>query len=145
MPVVKARYELARAKLEQLVEDLIEKSRGPVGRRFPTSIRPVRSTSGSRWWSDSYACCQTLVRHLRSRHRGVNLIVVAGAAIQAGVLTGDVKDYSCSMSHLSPWVSRPWVGFTSDWRNTTIPTKGRGFLYCSDNQPSVEINVLQGA
>ena len=89
---------LTRSKLEQLVEDLIEKSRGPVMKALadagvrPGDINEVVLVGGQ----TRMPAVQTLVRRIfdRDPHRGVNPdeVVAVGAAIQAGVLTGDVKD-----------------------------------------------------
>ncbi len=89
---------LTRSKLEQLVEDLIEKSRGPVVKALSdASIRPgdvneVVLVGGQ----TRMPAVQTMVRRIfdREPNRGVNAdeVVAIGAAIQAGVLTGDVKD-----------------------------------------------------
>src|SRR6266550_1113863 len=144
---------LTRSKLEQLVEDLIEKSRGPVVKALSdASIRPgdvneVVLVGGQ----TRMPAVQTMVRRIfdRDPHRGVNAdeVVAVGAAIQAGVLTGDVKDVLLlDVTPLSLGIETLGGVFTRlIERNSTIPIqKSQVFSTASDNQPSVEINVLQG-
>jgi len=144
---------LTRSKLEQLVSDLVEQTEGPCRKamadagikagdvnevilvggqtRMPAVVEKVKNIFG------------------REPHKGVNPdeVVAVGAAIQGGVLKGDVKDVL--LLDVTPLtlgietlggVMTPLIT-----RNTTIPTsKGEIFSTAADNQPSVEVHVLQG-
>jgi len=145
--------KLTRSKLEQLTNDLTEKSIGPVKNALkdaglkPGEINEVVMVGGM----TRMPIIQELVRREFSKepHKGVNPdeVVAVGAAIQAGVLGGDVKDIllldvtplTLSIETLGA-VATPLIE-----RNTTIPTrKSQIFSTAGDNQTQVEINVLQG-
>ncbi len=144
---------LTRAKLEQLTGDLIERSLGPVRQALkdadlePVKINEVVLVGGM----TRMPAVQESVRKLFNKepHKGVNPdeVVAVGAAIQAGVLGGDVKDIllldvtplTLSVETLGA-VASPMID-----RNTTIPTrKSQIFSTASDSQSQVEIHVLQG-
>ncbi len=145
--------KLTRAKLEQLVEDLIQRSIGPCRQALkdagldPGSIDEVVLVGGQ----TRMPKVQALVRELfgKEPHKGVNPdeVVAVGAAIQAGVLVGDVKDVVLlDVTPLSLGIETLGGVMTRlIERNTTIPTrKSELFTTAADNQTSVEIHVLQG-
>jgi molecular chaperone DnaK len=144
---------LTRAKLEQLTGDLVERSLGPVRSALkdaalePGQINEVVLVGGM----TRMPAVQEAVRKLFNKepHKGVNPdeVVAVGAAIQAGVLGGEVKDIllldvtplTLSVETLGG-VASPMIE-----RNTTIPTrKSQIYSTASDNQSQVEIHVVQG-
>ncbi|MGE5351637.1 MAG: molecular chaperone DnaK [Acidobacteriota bacterium] len=144
---------ITRAKFEQLIDDLIERTVGPCEKAMrdagvtPSQIDEVILVGGS----TRVPKVQELVKKLFNKepHRGVNPdeVVAIGAAIQGGVLTGDVKDVLLlDVTPLSLGIETlGGVMTTLIPANTTIPTKkSEIFSTASDSQPSVEIHVLQG-
>jgi molecular chaperone DnaK len=144
---------LSRAKLEQLVDDLIDKSRKPCEQAMSDSkisssqIDEIVLVGGM----TRMPAVVTTVKRIFDKEpsKGVNPdeVVAIGAAIQAGVLTGDVRDVLLlDVTPLSLGIET--LGGVSTKlieRNTTIPTqKSQVFSTASDGQTSVEINVLQG-
>jgi molecular chaperone DnaK len=144
---------LTRPKLEQLVDDLIQRSVGPCRQAIKDAgldakdIDEVVLVGGQ----TRMPAIQKLVKDLfgKEPHKGVNPdeVVAVGAAIQGGVLAGDVKDVLLlDVTPLSLGIETlGGVATKLIERNTTIPTrKAEIFSTAADNQTSVEVHVLQG-
>jgi molecular chaperone DnaK len=145
--------KLTRARLEQMVEDILQRSVGPCKQAMsdasitPDKIDEVVLVGGQ----TRMPRIQQIVRDLfgREPHKGVNPdeVVAVGAAVQGGVLGGEVKDVLLlDVTPLSLGIETLGGVFTKlIERNTTIPTrKSEVFSTATDNQPSVEIKVYQG-
>ena len=144
---------LSRAKLEALVDDLLQKSVGPSKQALKdagidaSKIDEVVLVGGQ----TRMPAIQELVKKLfgKEPHKGVNPdeVVAIGAAVQAGVLSGDVKDLL--LLDVTPLtLSIETMGGVATGmipRNTTIPTKkSETFSTAADNQTEVEVHVMQG-
>jgi molecular chaperone DnaK len=145
--------KLTRARFEQMVEDILQRSIGPCKQAMtdakvtPAQIDEVVLVGGQ----TRMPRIQALVRELFNKepHKGVNPdeVVAVGAAVQGGVLAGDVKEMVLlDVTPLSLGIETMGGVFTKlIERNTTIPVrKSEVFSTAADNQPSVEIKVSQG-
>ena len=145
--------KLTRAKFEQLVDDLLQRSMEPLKQALadagvkPSDIDEVVLVGGS----TRVPKIQQLVKNYfgKEPHKGVNPdeVVAVGAAIQGGVLKGEVKDVLLlDVTPLSLGIETlGGVMTTLIPRNTTIPTrKSEIFSTATDNQTNVEVHVLQG-
>jgi len=146
-------YKLTRSEFQKLTEDLLDRTKGP----FEQAIKDAGIDVGEIdhvvlvGGSTRMPAVQELVKDLTGKdpHKGVNPdeVVAAGAAIQAGVLKGDVKDILLlDVTPLTLGIETKGSVMTRMIeRNTTIPTKrSEIFTTAESNQPEVEIHVLQG-
>ena len=145
--------KLSRSEFEKITSDLVEKTKEPVTNAIKdaglsiSDIEHVILVGGSTRMPSMQAMVKTLTG--KDPHKGVNPdeVVASGAAIQAGVLKGDVKDVLLlDVTPLTLGVeTKGGIMTKMIERNTTIPTKrSETFTTAEDNQTQVEIHVLQG-
>ena len=145
--------KLTRSEFQKLTEDLLERCKGPFQHAIKDAGIPISDIDHVVMVGGStrMPAVQELVKGLTGKdpHKGVNPdeVVAAGAAIQAGVLKGDVKDILLlDVTPLTLGIETKGAVLTKMIeRNTTIPTRRtETFTTAADNQPEVEIHVLQG-
>lgn len=147
-------YEISRTQFQRMTEDLVEKTIGPTrqalkdSKKKPEEIDKVLLVGGATRMPAIRDAISAIFSESKI-YKGINPdeCVAIGAAIQAGVIKGDVKDVLLlDITPLTLGIETLGEVFTPIVdRNTTIPTeKSKVFSTASDNQPSVEIHVLQG-